>query len=249
MNFKNESEIKKYVYDTYKYKIELHAHTSPVSLCADIEADEVVRRYAELGYDAIVITNHFSYQYRNRFEKEPTAEEFVDWYLSDYNKAVEAGKKYGIVVILGAEFCFNNGEIRNDYLAFGLDRELLIESFYRIPYTIETYKENEKLKDVLIIQAHRFRDNMTEIDPKFIDGLETFNMHIKHNSRNAKAVMFAKENNLNIVTVGSDYHHSGGEGITALLTKTLPKNSFELKELLKTRDYVFEIGQDAVVLP
>ena len=44
----------------YPYKIELHAHTSPVSACAHVSPAETVRRYAKKGVDALVITNHLN---------------------------------------------------------------------------------------------------------------------------------------------------------------------------------------------
>ena len=56
---------------------------------------------------------------------------------------------------------------------------------------------------------------------------------------------------MNIKTAGSDFHHKGKghEGVSALRTKTLPKDSFELAKILKSGDYLFEIGGDSIVLP
>ena len=65
------SELKKYISEKYRFRTELHAHTSPVSSCADFPPEEVIRRYAAIGYDAIAVTNHFTYGYRyERFDKE-----------------------------------------------------------------------------------------------------------------------------------------------------------------------------------
>ena len=44
----------------YKYKIETHAHTKPMSPCATLKPEEVIKKYAEIGFSAITITNHFS---------------------------------------------------------------------------------------------------------------------------------------------------------------------------------------------
>ena len=245
---KSSKPIKNHIKEVYKYRTELHAHTSPISTCADFSPEDVVKKYVEIGYDAVVITNHFSYPYRvQRFEKEPTANEFVDWYLSDYYKAYETGKKLGITVILGAEIRFAENE--NDYLIYGIDEEALKEAYERLPYGIADFRATEALKNVLVIQAHRFRNRMEYIDPSYVDGLETFNMHNGHNSRIGMTVKFAKENNFEIVTAGSDYHHEGGEGMAALCTKTLPQNSYELAEILRSGDYVFEVGENSIVLP
>lgn len=249
MDFANNSEsVKNYIKKIYRYRTELHAHTSHVSTCADFAPGDVVEKYAEIGYDAIAITNHFSYPYRTeRFEKEPTADEFVKWYMSDYYKAYEVGVKLGITVILGAEIRFAENE--NDYLIYGINEDILKEAYERLPYGIADFKSAEKLKDVLVIQAHRFRDRMEYADPSYIDGIETFNMHNGHNSRTGMAVKFAKENNFKIVTAGSDFHHDGGEGMAALCTKTLPRDSYELADVLRGCDYVFEIGGKSIVLP
>ena len=150
-------QLKKFILEKYKFRTELHAHTSPVSSCGDFDPDEVIRRYAKIGYNAIAITNHFTYQYRfERFSKEPTAEEFVELRFS---------------------------ENQNDYLAYGIDEDTLLEIYDRLPYGIAEFRNSDRLKGVLLIQAHRFRDNMEDIDPMYVDGIETFNMHNGHNSR------------------------------------------------------------------
>lgn len=242
------SQLKKFILEKYKFRTELHAHTSPVSSCGDFAPDEVIRRYAKIGYDAIAITNHFTYQYRfERFSKEPTAEEFVEWYMSDFYAAEEAGKKYGVNVILGAELRFS--ENQNDYLAYGIDEDTLLEIYDRLPYGIAEFRNSDRLKGILLIQAHRFRDNMEDIDPIYVDGIETFNMHNGHNSRIGKTVKFAKDNNIKIVTAGSDFHHDGGEGMAALRTKVMPKDSYELADILRNGDYALEIAENSVILP
>ena len=53
------------------------------------------------------------------------------------------------------------------------------------------------------------------------------------------------------VTAGSDFHHKnlGHEAVSAIRTKDLPKDSYELAKILKSGDYALEIGEDAIVLP
>ena len=45
------------------YYYDLHVHTSNVSPCAHVKAEEVVRLYAQAGYKGIVITDHYSEKY------------------------------------------------------------------------------------------------------------------------------------------------------------------------------------------
>ena len=41
-------------------KTDLHVHTSEVSLCGHMTAEETLQRYKSAGYDTLVITNHFN---------------------------------------------------------------------------------------------------------------------------------------------------------------------------------------------
>ena len=43
----------------YKYRIELHAHTSPASGCSQVTPKDMAYTYKSLGYDAVTVTNHF----------------------------------------------------------------------------------------------------------------------------------------------------------------------------------------------
>ena len=42
-----------------KYITELHAHSAECSECAEMTADRVALKYIRLGYDTLVLTNHF----------------------------------------------------------------------------------------------------------------------------------------------------------------------------------------------
>ena len=57
------AKIKEQLQKQYPYRIEMHAHTSPCSPCGTVAPDELVNIYLKLGYDAVVITNHFSSGY------------------------------------------------------------------------------------------------------------------------------------------------------------------------------------------
>lgn len=241
-------EIKEFIEEKYKYRTELHAHTAPVSSCADFFPEDVVKTYADLGYTSVAIVNHYTYAYRfSRFEKEPGARKFTKWFLSDFKKAEKAGKKYGINVILGAEIRFM--ENNNDYLIFGIDSETLEKVYGALEYGIAEFKKNEAFKDVVVIQAHPHRKGMEYTDSSFIDGMEIFNMHAGHNGRNALTVRRAKEDNLSVLTIGSDYHHEGGAGLCAIRTKEPVKDTFELAKILKSGDYIFDVSEDTLILP
>ena len=45
-------------------KIELHIHTEGFSYCGKLSVAEIVELYSKAGYDAIVLTNHFTLDLR-----------------------------------------------------------------------------------------------------------------------------------------------------------------------------------------
>ena len=200
MSVLNLSKIKDELRKEYKYKIEAHAHTAPISQCGEASVEEVINTYASLGYDAVVITNHFisNYHYMNGV----SVEKGIQKYLSDYYEAVKIGEKKNMKVLLGAEIRFPGSG--NDYLIYGVEESMLLEIYNLLPEGIENFRKNYSMPNSLFLQAHPFRDGMIEVDPSLLDGYEIFNMHPDHNGRLAVATMHAKVNNKEIVTVYRD---------------------------------------------
>lgn len=234
--------IKKQIIDEYKFKIEMHAHTTPVSPCSCVTPEEMARAYAERGYDAVVITNHFIYEILNTLPKE----EAMEYYMSGYEQTCEAAKKYGLHILLGAEIRFTQNI--NDYLIYGLDKALLGKIYDYLPKGIEAFRNEVKLDKSVFIQAHPFRDGMETVDPGLLDGIEVFNMHPDQNSRIAVAARYASENGFSIVTAGSDFHYPkcGHDGLSAIRTKVLPEDSYALADILKKGEYVIDISGNII---
>lgn len=240
-----QSEIKKKLLDEYKYKIELHAHTSPVSSCSQITPAEMIETYNKLGYDGIVVTNHFLSSLSNGRSKEQA----IEYYMKDYYDTKKEGEKCNLKVYLGAEVRFD--ECFNDYLVYGVDEEYLKVIYDYFPKGIEAFTKDAKKENSVLIQAHPFRNGMELVNPDFLDGVECFNMHPGHNSRIGLATRYAKENEINIIISGTDYHHPGRrhEGLSAIRTKYLPEDSYGIAEILKSGDYILEIAGQSIILP
>lgn len=247
------NELKEQLNKEYPYRIELHAHTKPQSRCSEILPEEIAETYKKLGYDGVCVTNHFMGYNLNidgEYLEGETKEEKLAYYLSGYKDTKKAGEKIGLRVYLGLEIRFSK-ENENDYLIYGVDDEITSRCYDNFREDLETFRKNVSLPNSVFVQAHPFRNGMERVSPELLDGVETFNMHPGHNASIAVACRYAKENGLKIKTVGGDYHHKnrGHEGVSALRTKVLPEDSFELAEILKNGDYLFEIGGDALVLP
>ncbi|MBQ7986696.1 MAG: hypothetical protein IJ304_05495 [Clostridia bacterium] len=249
----NASKLKQKLEKKYPYRIELHAHTKPHSSCGEAEPEKLAEIYAGKGYDGIVVTNHFmGYNLHKDGEYLPgeTKEERLKYYLSGYSETKKFGEKKGLKVYLGLEIRFSK-ENENDYLIYGVDEEIASMCYDNFREDLAYFRENVPLPKSVFVQAHPFRQGVSPANPELLDGIETFNMHPGHNQRTGFACRFAKENSFKIRTVGSDFHHldKGHEGVSALRTKVLPKDSFHLAEILKSGDYLFEIGETAIVLP
>ena len=224
----------------YPYRIELHAHTKPASSCAEIPTEDVLRTFKDDGYSGIAITNHF-YQ----GAKGMAIEQFAEFYKAELFNALELGEKIGIKVYAGAELRFVN-QNNNDYLLFGYNPDDLYYILQNLYGTVADFVKNYKTDEMFLLQAHPFRNGMEQIDADLLDGVEVFNMHPNHNSRVAVAEKYAEKNG-KIKTMGTDYHHLNHDNLCATRAPYLPQNEKELIKLLRSEDYIFEIG-DRIIL-
>lgn len=225
----------------YPYKIELHAHTSPISACSDIPPRDLVDIYKAAGADGVVITNH-----AYGWNPGDTCEEWADWYLSDYREAKEYGDKLGFGVYLGMELRFY--ENANDYLVYGVDEEFINKTWrYLKSGGIREFFNDCRDERRVIVQAHPFRDGMTQADPAVLDGIEVFNLHPNHNSRIGFAARHLSRHP-GVMTGGSDYHHPGQDAMIFARFSSLPRDSFDIADILRSGDYLFDIS-GSIILP
>ncbi|MBE6712948.1 MAG: transposase [Ruminococcaceae bacterium] len=240
----NLIEFKNSLMVAYPFRVELHSHTSPASSCGRATPEQVIFAYQKAGFDAIVIENHFIYR-TDGTDKNT----YIDRFLDDFYKADECGKKLGVKVYLGAEIRFT--ENVNDYLVFGVNRELLEVIYDLLPYGLANFRKEISMPDSLLVQAHPGRDGMEKVDPSLLDGVEIFNMHPNHNSRNGMTSNAAKKDGFAIVTAGSDFHHPDKEheGLAALRAPILPEDSYGLAALLKSKNYLLELAGQRIILP
>ena len=68
------------------------------------------------------------------------------------------------------------------------------------------------------------------------DGIEGFNSHPRHDSRNDIAMAWAKKYDLQMIS-GSDAHRPQDVAISGIRTKEIVKTSEQLVEVLRNRDY------------
>lgn len=220
----------------YKYKIEMHCHSNPASPCGEFSPEDVVHIYSEIGYDAVVLTNHLHFGLMRDGE---SAEEYVNRYIEDYYRAVKAAEKTGITIIYGIEARFT--ENSNDYLVYGVDGKETSKLFPNLKNGLSDFRKEYHNDNMVFIQAHPCRHGCLKMEPSLLDGVEVINLHPYQNSMIGFAAKYAKEVG-GIIISGSDFHHPGTAGLGGIYTKTLPGDTYELTDILRSGDYLLNLG-------
>lgn len=220
------------------FKTELHLHSAEVSDCGRVFSKEIADTYAAHGYSTVVLTNHMSqYTYsskRNGARPDMTWDEKVDFYLNGYRALTEAAAGR-FNVLLGMELRFYDSF--NDYLVYGVT-----EDFLRSNGDLMALKSVKALRPILdangllLYQAHPFRNGMQVTNPVFLDGIEVYNGHLDHDSRNDIAVMWADKFGLKR-TSGSDFHYPTQEPNAGILTDFEIKDNETLVSTLKNGNF------------
>ena len=102
-------------------KIETHFHTKESSPCGYIPAEEGIKTFHNGGYDAVIVTDHFSRSVNGTAEGQ-VWDTVCDNFLSGWRAAKKAGELIGLHVYLGMELRFPYDE--NDFLVYGFDESM-----------------------------------------------------------------------------------------------------------------------------
>jgi len=185
------------------YKYETHLHTFPVSKCAGATVEESLKFYKSLGYDGVFVTNHFIDGNINIDRSLPYADR-IEFYFSDYEKALELSESIGIKVFCGVEMSYGG----TDFLVYGLSKE-----WFLAHPEIEEMKKSEELgllveNGALVIQAHPFREasyiDHIRLFPRHVHGVEIINAN-RTDGENTMAKIYAEHYGL-LPFAGSDNH-------------------------------------------
>lgn len=185
------------------FKYETHLHTFPVSRCGQAGVRENLVFYQKLGYDGVFITNHFLDGNIN-IDAGENYENKINFYFSDYERALELGQELGIKVFGGVELSYAG----TDFLVYGLDKQW----FLAHPEIMEMEKTDELqlLMDsgALVIQAHPYREasyiNHIRLFPRHVHGVEIINA-CRKDGENKMAEIYAEHYGL-LPFAGSDNH-------------------------------------------
>lgn len=224
------------------YKYETHLHTFPVSKCAAAGVEETLKFYKEKNYDGVFITNHFLDGNLN-FDSSAPYHERVEFYFSDYEKAVEVGKEIGIKVFCGVEMSHGG----TDFLVYGLDKK-----WYLKHREIMRMRKSAELaflakNGAFIVQAHPFREagyiDHIRLYPRLIHGAEVFNAN-RSDFENRMAQIYAEQYNL-CCFAGSDNHIGSKQKTFGGMQSKTPINS-EKEFISAMKDGKLQIFKDTV---
>ena len=184
------------------YLYETHLHTSQGSACGVSRGREYVKRYLDLGYSGIIITDHFIWG-NCAIDRRLPWEKFVSNFCLGYEDAREEGARRGLGVFFGWEQTFDG----DDYLVYGLDKEWLLKHPEVIRWTRKEQFEEAGRYGGCVVQAHPFRQYYY-IDhihlSMCVDAVEAANSG-NEQSFDALAWAYAKKIGVT-VTAGSDIH-------------------------------------------
>ena len=213
------------------YLADPQTHTSETSKCGHLPAAEVVDRYVRKGFTGLVVTDHLHPEYLSRIDTTHDWNAVCDHYLSGSKASKARGEEVGFDVILGAELRFPEND--RDYLVYGIDEAWLRGNPYLCCMSAREFYA--KFHDqVLIIHAHPFRDNGTEVFDDAIHGAEIINGNPRHDNGNEKALELCRRHPEFYRLAGSDTHQAGDEATAGVLLPHRVHDSYEYKNLIET---------------
>ncbi|MBO4284524.1 MAG: PHP domain-containing protein [Clostridia bacterium] len=185
-----------------KHLYELHLHTVQGSKCGKSTGAEHVRRYADLGYTGVIVTDHF-FNGNCAVPEELPWDEKVRLFAKGYEDAKEEGDKLDLSVWFGFEFQYG----WNHYLTYGITPETLIAHPEIMDMPLKDYVRWVKSEGGYVIHAHPFRlpgSTIIELDQE-VDAVEILNAN-RPDEESDLALSYAQLFGLP-TTYGSDCHN------------------------------------------
>lgn len=215
------------------YKTETHLHTAEVSRCSRLRAAEMVKCYHEADYKTVIITDHLTSRYMNSLGDIPWQDK-ITIFFHGYYKAKEAARQFDMNVLMGAEITFPG--IDNHYLIYGITKEFLVSCPGLFQNGLEAFYEKAKKHNILVVQAHPYRDEKCFPTLQYVDGIEVYNSNPRHNEYNDKAEELVRGNNLYCIA-GSDAHRPEDLALSGVLTENEIKNMKEFIKIIKSGQF------------
>ena len=217
------------------YLFDIHIHTQESSGCGETAAADVVRHYKECGYDGLCITDHMNKH--NAFQFADTYAGQAQAFLRGYHAAKQAAGD-DLKIILGMEIRFT--DCNNVYLVFGFDEDFIFTRDLTDFGNLREFRPFADENGLIVIQAHPFRKSMKIIEPELLDGMEVYNGHGGHDSRNDIAYRWAEKFGLRM-TSASDFHYNSGMEHGGMYLDEMPEDSKDLARIILENKYKLKV--------
>ncbi len=220
-----------------KYKYQMHTHTHPCSHCSHMLPDELTQALHEGDYSGVVLTNHF-YWGNTGIDTDLPWENFVRAYELDYIECRKSAEKFDLDVIFAVEEEVEKGL---EILCYGITPEILYAHPELKEQKLENWSKLRKKHDVVLIQAHPFRNRQSipvrKVFPHdLIDGIEVFNAG-NNPEDNIEAEEYAAKNPDLIFITGADSHSGANACVGGIATDVRIRNEKELVKILKAKEF------------
>jgi hypothetical protein len=190
------------------YLYETHLHTCQSSACGVSRGRDYIGRYIDSGFSGIIVTDHF-YRGNTAVSRSLPWKEWVKRFCQGWEDAREEGARLGLDVFFGWEETFDGCD---DYLVYGLDKELLLDHPEARRWTRREQYLAVKAAGGCVVQAHPFRQHYyidrVILSSACVDAVEAANAGNHEQSYDALAMRYAEKLKLP-ATAGSDIHDAG----------------------------------------
>lgn len=203
------------------YRYETHLHTALVSACSRFTPQEIVERYASLGYAGVFVTDHFL-NGNTTVPRDLAWEERVSRFCAGYEAVKACTDETPLSVFFGFEYSYKG----TDFLVYGLEKEWLVLHPEIMELSAKEFCLFARKEGGLVVQAHPCREDWyidhVRLFPAAVDGFETVNSS-RPERENRLADFYAGECGLR-KTAGSD-NHGGDRSVLAGMEFSRPLES------------------------
>ena len=184
---------------------ETHLHTAEGSACASATGAQQADQYKALGYDTIIITDHFI-NGNTAVDRSLLWDEQMDMYCLGFEHAKARGAEIGLNVLFGIEFSW----CAADFLMYGIDKEWLKGNPDMLSISVHEVCGRVHEAGGIVVQAHPFREADYIRDfrllPWHCDGVEVYNAGNRDPRFDRRAMWYADQFGF-VKMAGSDCHH------------------------------------------
>lgn len=200
-----------------KFRYETHMHTAESSACASACGAEQARRYKKMGYDGIIITDHF-FNGNCAVTNFSSWEDRVEKFCAGYENAKAEGDRIGLKVFFGFEYSYFGADI----LTYGVDKQWLLDNPDVSSISFYQFAERVHKAGGYLVHAHPFREadwyiHEIKLLPKWVDAVEVHNSGNSKQEFNDRAKWYALQFDKPF-TAGTDNHHLSTERLSGVET-------------------------------